>query len=139
MAQHKPGVLEKVNEVAARLKKAGFRVKVDDSEQSPGWKFAEYEMKGVPVRLELEPKDMETASASWSAGTTERRPLSPWRSWKPERRRLSRQSTTVSSPRPRRTWTSTSTPPTAWRRLRSSRRSTAASSRPCGVEKRPAS
>ena len=59
VAQHKPGVLEKVNEVAARLKKAGFRVKVDDSEQSPGWKFAEYEMKGVPVRLELGPKDME--------------------------------------------------------------------------------
>ena len=59
VAQHKPGVLEKVEEVAARLKKAGFRVKVDDSEQSPGWKFAEYEMKGVPVRLELGPKDLE--------------------------------------------------------------------------------
>ena len=59
VAQHKPGVLDKVNEVAARLKKAGFRVKVDDSEQSPGWKFAEYEMKGVPVRLELGPKDIE--------------------------------------------------------------------------------
>ena len=59
VAQHKPGVLEKVNEVAARLKKAGFRVKVDDSEQSPGWKFAEYEMKGVPVRVEIGPRDLE--------------------------------------------------------------------------------
>lgn len=59
IAQHKPGVLEKAEEVARRLKAAGFRVKLDDSEQSPGWKFAEYEMKGVPVRLELGPKDLE--------------------------------------------------------------------------------
>lgn len=59
IAQHKPGVLEKAHEVAQRLKAAGFRVKLDDSEQSPGWKFAEYEMKGVPVRLELGPKDLE--------------------------------------------------------------------------------
>ncbi len=34
-------------------------MKMDDSDQSPGWKFAEYEMKGVPLRLELGPKDME--------------------------------------------------------------------------------
>lgn len=59
IAQHKPGVLEKADEVARRLKAAGFRVKLDNSEQSPGWKFAEYEMKGVPVRLELGPKDLE--------------------------------------------------------------------------------
>ena len=42
-----------------RLQKAGFRVKLDDSDNSPGWKFAEYEMKGVPVRVEIGPKDME--------------------------------------------------------------------------------
>ena len=59
IAQHKPGVLEKIAVLAERLKQAGLRIKVDDSEQSPGWKFAEYEMKGVPLRLELGPKDLE--------------------------------------------------------------------------------
>ncbi|MCI8475028.1 MAG: proline--tRNA ligase, partial [Oscillospiraceae bacterium] len=59
VAQHKEGVLEANRAVMDRLKAAGFRVKMDDSDQSPGWKFAEYEMKGVPLRLELGPKDME--------------------------------------------------------------------------------
>lgn len=58
IAQHKPGVLDKAHELQERLKKS-FRVKVDDSEQSPGWKFAQYEMKGVPLRLEIGPKDIE--------------------------------------------------------------------------------
>ncbi len=58
IAQHKPGVLEKAQELREKLK-AAFRVKVDDSDQSPGWKFAQYEMKGVPLRLEIGPKDME--------------------------------------------------------------------------------
>ena len=58
VAQHKPGVLEKAHELEERLKKR-FRVKVDDSDQSAGWKFAQYEMKGVPVRLEIGPKDIE--------------------------------------------------------------------------------
>ncbi|HBC26278.1 MAG TPA: proline--tRNA ligase [Ruminococcaceae bacterium] len=58
VAQHKPGVLEKARELEQRLKKT-FRVKVDDSDQSPGWKFAQYEMKGVPLRLEIGPRDME--------------------------------------------------------------------------------
>ncbi len=56
--QHKEGVLEKADEVAATLRAAGIRVKVDDSDNSPGWKFAEYEMKGVPVRLEIGPRDI---------------------------------------------------------------------------------
>lgn len=56
--QHKEGVLEKAKEIAARLKDK-FRVKIDDSENSPGWKFSEYEMKGVPLRLEIGPKDIE--------------------------------------------------------------------------------
>lgn len=56
--QHKEGVLEKAQEIAARLK-GSFRVKIDDSENSPGWKFSEYEMKGVPLRLEIGPKDIE--------------------------------------------------------------------------------
>ena len=59
VAMHKPGVIEKANEVADRLRAAGIRVKVDDSDNSAGWKYAEYEMKGVPVRLELGPRDIE--------------------------------------------------------------------------------
>ena len=59
---HKEGVLDKASEVAARLRAAGIRVKLDDSDNSPGWKFAEYEMKGVPVRLEIGPRDIENNS-----------------------------------------------------------------------------
>ena len=59
VAQHKQGVLEANQAVMDRLIAAGFRVKMDDSDNSPGWKFAQYEMKGVPLRLELGPKDME--------------------------------------------------------------------------------
>ncbi|MBP1737223.1 MAG: proline--tRNA ligase [Oscillospiraceae bacterium] len=59
VAQHKPGVLDAAAAVVSRLSAAGFRVKSDTSDQSPGWKFAEYEMKGVPLRLELGPKDIE--------------------------------------------------------------------------------
>ncbi|MDE6259348.1 MAG: proline--tRNA ligase [Oscillospiraceae bacterium] len=59
VAQHKEGVIEANEAVMERLQKAGFRVKMDASDNSPGWKFAEYEMKGVPLRLELGPKDME--------------------------------------------------------------------------------
>ncbi|MBQ1231417.1 MAG: proline--tRNA ligase, partial [Clostridia bacterium] len=58
IAQHKEGVVDKATEVFERLKKQ-FRVGLDISEQSPGWKFSEYEMKGVPLRLELGPKDIE--------------------------------------------------------------------------------
>ena len=59
IAAHKGGVREKAKELEAKLKAKGLRVKVDDSDNSPGWKFAEYEMKGVPVRLEIGPKDIE--------------------------------------------------------------------------------
>ena len=58
IAQHKEGVLEKANAVCDRLKKI-CRADIDVSENSPGWKFAEYEMKGVPVRVEIGPKDIE--------------------------------------------------------------------------------
>lgn len=58
IAQHKEGVLDKAKELEQRVK-AVARVKVDDSDNTPGWKFAEYEMKGVPLRLEIGPKDME--------------------------------------------------------------------------------
>ncbi|MBR2413222.1 MAG: proline--tRNA ligase [Clostridia bacterium] len=58
IAAHKPGVLEKADELTARLAKS-FRVKADKTDNSAGWKFAEYEMKGVPLRLEIGPKDIE--------------------------------------------------------------------------------
>ena len=59
VAQHKPGVLEAADGLKKRLEKAGFRVKVDDSDNSMGWKCAEYEMKGVPLRVECGPRDLE--------------------------------------------------------------------------------
>ena len=59
VAQHKPGVLEAAGELKARLIAAGLRTKLDDSDNSMGWKCAEYEMKGVPVRVECGPRDLE--------------------------------------------------------------------------------
>lgn len=58
IAQHKEGVLEKAFEIKDRISKVA-RVKIDDSDKMPGWKFNEYEMKGVPVRVEIGPKDIE--------------------------------------------------------------------------------
>ena len=58
IAAHKPGVSEKAAELAQRISKFA-RVKLDDSDNAPGWKFSQWEMKGVPLRLELGPKDME--------------------------------------------------------------------------------
>ena len=55
--QQQEGVLEKAREVEEVL--SNFRVKVDDSDKSPGWKFSEQEMRGIPVRIELGPKDIE--------------------------------------------------------------------------------
>ncbi len=59
IAQHKDGVLEKADEIYKTLKEAGIRVKVDDSDKTPGYKFAEQEVLGIPVRIELGPKDIE--------------------------------------------------------------------------------
>ncbi len=59
IAMHKGGVVEKAAELCEKLRSKGIRVKLDDSDNSPGWKFAEYEMKGVPVRVEIGPKDIE--------------------------------------------------------------------------------
>lgn len=57
-AQHKPGVIEKATEIYEKV--SGYaRAKIDISDNSPGWKYAEYEMKGVPVRLEIGPRDIE--------------------------------------------------------------------------------
>ena len=59
IAQHKPGVLENAEKLRARLEEAGLRVKLDDSDNSMGWKCAQYEMKGVPLRVECGPRDLE--------------------------------------------------------------------------------
>lgn len=59
VAQYKEGVLEKARGIYEKLKAGGIRVKLDDSDNSPGWKYAEYEMKGVPLRIEIGPKDIE--------------------------------------------------------------------------------
>lgn len=59
VAMHKEGVLEKAKELYNKLISCGVRTKLDDTDNSPGWKFAEYEMKGVPVRIEIGPKDIE--------------------------------------------------------------------------------
>jgi prolyl-tRNA synthetase len=53
-------ILSKINPIVAELKKQGVRVKIDDRDtQRPGWKFAEYEFKGVPVRVAVGSKDLE--------------------------------------------------------------------------------
>ena len=59
IAQHKEGVSEAADALLEKLKLSGLRAKTDVSDQSPGWKFAEYEMKGVPLRLEIGPKDIQ--------------------------------------------------------------------------------
>ncbi len=66
IAMHKEGVLDKANELRDTLAAAGIRVKVDSTDNSPGWKFNEYEMKGVPVRIEIGPRDIENGVATVS-------------------------------------------------------------------------
>ena len=62
IAQHKEGVLEKAEELRAMLKN-DYRVKVDATDKSPGWKFSEQEMRGIPLRIEVGPKDIEAGQA----------------------------------------------------------------------------
>mgnify|MGYP004455494929 FL=1 len=60
--QKKEGVLEKAQEIKAALSEK-FTVKLDDSNKNPGWKFSEQEMRGIPVRIEIGPKDIEAGQA----------------------------------------------------------------------------
>lgn len=57
--QHKEGVLDKAYEIKQQLQDAGIRVKVDDSDKTPGYKFSDAEMRGIPVRIEIGPRDIE--------------------------------------------------------------------------------
>lgn len=59
IAMHKEGVLDKANELKEALLAKGIRVKLDDSDKTPGFKFSECEMRGIPLRLEIGPKDIE--------------------------------------------------------------------------------
>ncbi len=59
VAAHKAGVTEKVQEILAQLQAAGIRAEADFTDQTPGWKFNQWEMKGVPLRLEIGPRDIE--------------------------------------------------------------------------------
>ncbi|MBR5979222.1 MAG: proline--tRNA ligase [Oscillospiraceae bacterium] len=62
IAQHKEGVIDAAQALCDRLKAAGIRANIDVTDNSPGWKFAQYEMKGVPVRVEIGPRDIENNS-----------------------------------------------------------------------------
>ena len=59
IAAKKGGVMEACADIRAKLEQAGMRVELDDSDNSPGWKFNEWEMRGVPVRIEVGPRDLE--------------------------------------------------------------------------------
>ncbi len=63
ISQRKEGVMEKASELCEMLKAAGIRAKLDGSDKSPGWKFSEQEMRGIPIRVEIGPKDMERNQA----------------------------------------------------------------------------
>ena len=65
VAAHKPGVTEKCQEITEQLRAAGIRVQLDNRDQSPGWKFNEWEMKGVPVRFEIGPRDIENGVVTY--------------------------------------------------------------------------
>ena len=77
IAAHKGGVLEKCAEVFSQLTDAGFRVKMDDRDTvSPGFKFNDWELKGVPVRLEIGPRDIENNQAmAFRRDTCEKAPV----------------------------------------------------------------
>lgn len=62
IAQHKEGVIEKATEIKDRISKVA-RTKIDTTDKMPGWKFSEYEMRGVPIRVEIGPKDIENNQA----------------------------------------------------------------------------
>ena len=59
IAQHKEGVLEKAHELYEKLEEQGFRIDIDETEKMPGFKYAEQEMLGIPLRIEIGPKDIE--------------------------------------------------------------------------------
>ncbi len=63
IAQHKEGVLDKARELTDRIAACGISVRLDDSDKSPGWKFSDQEIRGIPFRVEIGPKDIEAGKA----------------------------------------------------------------------------
>ncbi len=61
--QQSEGVMDKAEEIRDSLARNGIRVRLDDSDKSPGWKFSEQEMRGIPLRVELGPKDLAASTA----------------------------------------------------------------------------
>ena len=79
--QKKEGVLDTAYQLKDRL--SNFRVKVDDSDKSPGWKFSEQEMRGIPIRVEIGPKDIEAGKCVLCRrDTREKIEGLPWRIWR---------------------------------------------------------
>ena len=70
VGQNKPGVIPAARELTDMIKAAGVRVKLDESDKSAGWKFSEYEMKGVPIRVEIGPRDIEAGNVTLAKRNT---------------------------------------------------------------------
>ena len=70
MAANKPGVIPEARRLHDLVKEAGYRTFIDDSDKSAGWKFSEYEMKGVPLRLEIGPRDIENKQVTLAKRNT---------------------------------------------------------------------
>ena len=64
IAQQKPEVIPAARSIFNEVKNAGIRVKIDESDKTPGWKFSEYEMKGIPLRIEIGPRDIENGNVT---------------------------------------------------------------------------
>lgn len=75
--QKAEGVMEKANDIADALKAAGLRVKVDDTDRSPGYKFADQEMRGFPIRIEIGPKDIENGQCVMVRRDTREKTIAP--------------------------------------------------------------
>ena len=134
VAQHKAGVLEAADGLRARLAAAGVRVKMDDSDQSFGWKAAEYEMRGVPLRVEIGPKDMEKEQCCIARRDTGEKTIVPLAQLEEAVARLLDEVHHTCTPWPRRTWRTTPSPPRPGSRSRRCwSATTAASSRPSGA------
>ncbi len=73
VAAHKEGVLDKAYEIRDELLNSGVRVEIDTRDQSVGWKFNEWEMKGVPLRIEIGPRDIENGVVMTSRRDTDRK------------------------------------------------------------------
>ena len=75
--QEKEGVLQACKDIESKLLGMGIRVKVDDSDHTPGWKFAQWEMKGVPLRIEVGPRDLESGNAVLTKRVNGEKTLAP--------------------------------------------------------------